>query len=258
MAVSLIDSGSTTSTTFATSLAGPAMSGLTYADDDVALVVCAGFASSTTLPIWDIPSGYTEDLNWNYVGGGNDWEMSVVSKVLSGTETEPTFTPTNSSVINILTFILRGLDLSVHYDVAITTQNYVNDNPAPSDGTVLGPCPAITPTTDNGALILVAYAAGSGTSVMTAFTAPTTPAGLSKGPSVTPGNNYCNMISAYDMDYGSATTFTPSVWGVTTGGGGLSETGHITIAIRPASGVTDINYSGLNRGIMRGVARKIG
>lgn len=187
-------------------------------DDFILLLVGAddNDKSSVTLAC----SGYTALINADY--HTNDGLTCAVfyKFATSASEADPVVTEDEGEQITCVCLVFRGVNKTTPFDV--TTQ-VAEVNSAPDTAN-----PAITPTTDNGALVLYSRWSRNRHSVMGT---PSTPTGLTQGGSSTVGNQATN--SAYKVDYGTAATITPGVWNNTYANTQPDQVA-FTIALRPA------------------------
>ena len=160
------------------------------------------------------PTGFTEERYDLFDADTDGAQMAtgIYYKVLDGDETTITIDYNPESLDarkGALCFVFRGVDINTPLDVSATKEG---DTDGGNDSTPN--CPAITPVTHNGALMLV-HIPEAGTTAYTAFVAPTTPSGMSTPVSVIAVNGdviNSQIIASYKEDYGVAEVFTPTDW----------------------------------------------
>jgi len=175
-----------------------------YQANDIALVFVGGSAG-VSFPDFTSNAEYTEEAEDND-GVGSDRQANLFYRILqNGADVAPVVSKSVDSRCVGCCLVFRGVDVSVPFDVIVTTAVPLNEQN--------GPNPAITPITDNGALVLFMYSASAGpTAVILQSDIPTTPSGLSEGSNNLPAYNYSDLVSAYKLDYGSAALITPGDW----------------------------------------------
>jgi hypothetical protein len=190
----------------------------THATDDFGIAFCYTTEDTATMAIDQGWSELRSDINTT----GSDYLTYIFYKKLtSGSETSPTvsYTGTGAAHAGILA-VFRGVDTTTPFDV---TEQYTfaenNSNPT---------CPAITPVTNNGALVLIM---GNNGNEISAFGAPSTPAGMAIGPSELDPANI--LALAYLLDHGTASTITPTAW-TNTVSGNTYESAAYSLVLRSA------------------------
>ncbi len=193
----------------------------THAADDYAVIVTSHVDDTNVATI--STTGWTkvrEDL-WT---AGVDGVMALFTKRLtSASETDPQIDFDVGGEHSAVLMVFSGVDTTTAFDVTEVYNNGLdNGNPTNS---------AITPTTDNGALLLFAKITQAN---ITAWGAPATPSGTTLAESQV-GVSGSNIGAAYLENYGTAATITPSAW-QNTGPTGVEEWGVYTVTLRPAAG----------------------
>ncbi len=173
--------------------------------NDVAIVF-AGSAGTNPAADLTINAEYTEQVEIDDTSGVQRQANLFYRVLTSGSDTDPTISKGGTSRCAGCVMVFRGVDTSNIFDVTVTTDLPVTyGNP---------PNPAITPTTDNGGLLLLHYSPGitGDDDEFTTVGIPTTPASMTEGETNVAGYNYSDIASAYKEDYGSAATITPTGW----------------------------------------------
>ena len=195
----------------------------THQADDFAVLVVNEVEGGNPKPSHSIntATGWTKHRTDNGIAGTDRQTTIFYKKFTSSSETDPAVASSKEGNRCCFVRVFRGVDTTTAFDVTETFADTQDDYDAPA--------PAITPTTANGALLLVWNAAGGG---IDSHGAPSTPSSMVGGESSFADS--INQFDAYLLDYGSAATITPGVWGNSTSGGG-PDSSNYSIALRPAT-----------------------
>lgn len=172
-------------------------------EDDLALVWASADDTSTVVLALSGVTGYAAPggvTNPNRQTTGLDRVTYFWYKVLGASESNITVTTDTAEERVCGLMVFRGVDTATPFDVNVTGNAPANDD-TPTNA-------AITPTNDNGALVLFAYQTHNNINTVGV---PTTPTGLIAGPSEI-GSNHKQIVTAYKLDYGTAATITPTAW----------------------------------------------
>lgn len=167
-------------------------------------------------------TGYTVRFNERSVSQ-TDRTHHLAWKALTAGETTVSCTNSGTRGWSASVHVFRGISNATPFDVTTTSTAF--------DNSIAIASPAITPTTANGVLLLYV---GVGDGDITALNAPSTPSGLvlgerGIGASWIDGQQGC----AYLLDYGAASTITPTDWAITANAS-TGESWAASVALRPA------------------------
>ncbi|MHA2150826.1 MAG: hypothetical protein ACXAAQ_02385, partial [Candidatus Thorarchaeota archaeon] len=172
-------------------------------------------------------SGWTRHHTANPTSGRERVEAMFYKFATSGSETNPQFA-TNAGAneqASCIIVVYRGVDETTPFDVSIQF------NSGSNDATPVNP--SITPTNDNGALVVVHMATHDD---ITADGVSTTPSGLTMRESIYGSSkDHRQHFVADKVDYGTAGIITPTAWthSATSNAGEWSV---YTVALRPTAG----------------------
>lgn len=177
----------------------------TYQAGDLAIIYTRGDPHDQTISITGA-TGYTL-LSTQATNTGNFTRERIDYKVLTASETDPTLNFSGAaSTWSSTVHIFRGVDQTTPIDDWAFNQEE-NNSASPVN-------PAVTATTDNGAILLF-----SGLTLLevSVFVVPTTPSGLVLGEEIAQSQR--SQVCAYLLDVGTSPgTITPTAWSNTPGG----------------------------------------
>lgn len=210
----------------------------THQADDFAVIIAYN-DNQDTVATWSITgaSGYTKHREDQHTGGRDRNVAIFYKKLTSSSETDPVAQISAAAFHSASLYVFRGVDTTTPFDVTETADDGTNDTTPVN--------PAITPVTDNGALLLWHGATHDDISVAGL---PTTPSGLTLGETILgSANDHRGQIGAYKLDYGSAATITPTAWTHTSSPTGVAEWSVFSIALRPqgAGNVSELSSAAL-------------
>jgi len=214
----------------------------THQSGDVGYLFAGHTISGTSYSAFVAVSGWTSlgTVEWT---AGSDGQVELWRRVFtSSSETNPVVNTDVSGRKSASVLVFRGVDNTTPEDVTVVGANQSNLTNSTNG--------AITPTTNNGGLVLFQYHLGAASSQLATLGAPTTPTGLtllsSGSGSLVAGANHRDLAAAYKLDYGTASTITPTAWTHTVVGSPSNEdeaeTGAFTIALRPATATAKPHY----------------